>query len=296
MKLSGLLHRTRSELPGVTGVARVDRHTGALLRRLRPGDIAVLDQVDLDRATADALVAARGRRGRQRLAVDLRAVPQPRARDPRRRRHPAGRRGRRRGAARRQGRQPGPPARRRALRRRRRCSPRASRRPPTPSPTRWSRPSPGWPTSWRRSPPTPSSSCGASGRCCSTASACPTSQVDLTDRQVLVVAAGYDHVADLAPAAPVHPRVPAAAGRRGRGRRRAARRRAPPRPHRRQPRRGVGRGADLRRGRRRPGVHRRPRTRPAPRAGPRRGCGDVPQLGQPRGSRAAAGPPPRRLA
>jgi len=58
MKLPGLLHRTRSELPGVTGVARVDRHTGALLRRLRRGDIAVLDQLDLDRATADALVAA----------------------------------------------------------------------------------------------------------------------------------------------------------------------------------------------------------------------------------------------
>jgi uncharacterized membrane-anchored protein len=58
MKFSGLLHRTRPELPGVTGVARVDRHTDALLRRLRPGDIAVLDQVDLDRATADALVAA----------------------------------------------------------------------------------------------------------------------------------------------------------------------------------------------------------------------------------------------
>jgi len=58
MKLPGLLHRTRSELPGVTGVARVDRHTEALLRRLKRGDIAVLDQLDLDRATADALVAA----------------------------------------------------------------------------------------------------------------------------------------------------------------------------------------------------------------------------------------------
>ena len=58
MKLPGLLHRTRSELPGVTGVARVDRHTDALLRRLRHGDVVVLDQVDLDRATADALVAA----------------------------------------------------------------------------------------------------------------------------------------------------------------------------------------------------------------------------------------------
>jgi uncharacterized membrane-anchored protein len=52
------LHRTRQELPGVTGVARVDRHTAALLRRLKRGDVVVLDQVDLDRATADALVAA----------------------------------------------------------------------------------------------------------------------------------------------------------------------------------------------------------------------------------------------
>jgi uncharacterized membrane-anchored protein len=58
MKLPGLLHRTRSELPGAIGVARVDRHTDVLLRRLRRGDVAVLDQVDLDRATADALVAA----------------------------------------------------------------------------------------------------------------------------------------------------------------------------------------------------------------------------------------------
>lgn len=58
MKLSGLLHRTRPELPGLSGVARVDRHTGALLRRVKAGEIAVLDQIDLDRATADALVAA----------------------------------------------------------------------------------------------------------------------------------------------------------------------------------------------------------------------------------------------
>lgn len=58
MKISGLLHRTRPELPGLAGVARVDRRTVALLRRLKPGEIAVLDQIDLDRATADALVAA----------------------------------------------------------------------------------------------------------------------------------------------------------------------------------------------------------------------------------------------
>lgn len=58
MKISGVLGRSRSHLPGVTGVARVDRRADALLRRVGPGDIAVLDQVDLDRKTADALVAA----------------------------------------------------------------------------------------------------------------------------------------------------------------------------------------------------------------------------------------------
>lgn len=59
MKLSGLLHRPRPELPGLAGTARVDRRTGALLRRLKPGEIAVLDQIDLDRTTAEALVTAR---------------------------------------------------------------------------------------------------------------------------------------------------------------------------------------------------------------------------------------------
>jgi len=39
-------------------VARVDRRTGDLLQRIDIGDVVVLDQVDLDRATADALVAA----------------------------------------------------------------------------------------------------------------------------------------------------------------------------------------------------------------------------------------------
>lgn len=43
-------------LPGVCGPACVDRRTGSLLERLRPGDVAVLDHRDLDRTTADALV------------------------------------------------------------------------------------------------------------------------------------------------------------------------------------------------------------------------------------------------
>jgi uncharacterized membrane-anchored protein len=58
MKISGVLGRSRPELPGVAGVARVDRRVDLLLRRVRRSDIAVLDQVDLDRKTADALVAA----------------------------------------------------------------------------------------------------------------------------------------------------------------------------------------------------------------------------------------------
>ncbi len=42
--------------PGVTGTARLDRRTTTLVRRLRPGDVAVIDHLDLDRATAEALV------------------------------------------------------------------------------------------------------------------------------------------------------------------------------------------------------------------------------------------------
>jgi uncharacterized membrane-anchored protein len=41
------------------GPARVDRRTKNLTKRLRPGDIAVIDHEDLDKVSADALVAAR---------------------------------------------------------------------------------------------------------------------------------------------------------------------------------------------------------------------------------------------
>ncbi|HWE91985.1 MAG TPA: putative cytokinetic ring protein SteA [Pseudonocardiaceae bacterium] len=58
MRLAGLLARTSPELPGVIGIARVDRRTGDLLRRIGPGDVVVLNQLDLDRRTADALVDA----------------------------------------------------------------------------------------------------------------------------------------------------------------------------------------------------------------------------------------------
>lgn len=53
-----MMHRSQPELPGLVGVARVDRRSDALRGRIKRGEIAVLDQIDLDRATADALVAA----------------------------------------------------------------------------------------------------------------------------------------------------------------------------------------------------------------------------------------------
>ncbi|WP_214407506.1 putative cytokinetic ring protein SteA [Pseudonocardia lacus] len=59
MKLPALLQRsTPDDLPGLVAVARVDRSADALARRVKPGEIAVIDQLDLDRATADALIAA----------------------------------------------------------------------------------------------------------------------------------------------------------------------------------------------------------------------------------------------
>jgi uncharacterized membrane-anchored protein len=54
-----LLRRTRPAEPGqVTGTVRLDRRTKRLVGRLRPGDIAVIDHVDVDRVAADSLVAA----------------------------------------------------------------------------------------------------------------------------------------------------------------------------------------------------------------------------------------------
>src|SRR5579859_3038420 len=47
------------EPPGIVGVARVDVKTKVLVRRLEPGDIAVIDHPDLDRVSADELIACR---------------------------------------------------------------------------------------------------------------------------------------------------------------------------------------------------------------------------------------------
>jgi uncharacterized membrane-anchored protein len=57
MRMSALLSRNTLR-PGVVGTARVDRDIDRLLRRVCPGDIVVLDVLDLDRITADALVDA----------------------------------------------------------------------------------------------------------------------------------------------------------------------------------------------------------------------------------------------
>jgi uncharacterized membrane-anchored protein len=51
--------RTQETGPGVGGIARLDRRTKNLTKRLRPGDIAVIDHVDIDRVSADSLVACK---------------------------------------------------------------------------------------------------------------------------------------------------------------------------------------------------------------------------------------------
>lgn len=58
MKISGLLSRKARPMPGVAGVARLDRRPDQLFRRLKPGDIVVFDRLDLDRHTAERIVGA----------------------------------------------------------------------------------------------------------------------------------------------------------------------------------------------------------------------------------------------
>lgn len=45
-----------TDLPGVPGVLRMDRRTKQLTKRLRPGEIAVIDHEDIDRVSGEALV------------------------------------------------------------------------------------------------------------------------------------------------------------------------------------------------------------------------------------------------
>jgi uncharacterized membrane-anchored protein len=54
------LRRSRVAEPGViAGTLRLDRRTKRLVGRLRPGDIALIDHVDLDRVAAESLVTVR---------------------------------------------------------------------------------------------------------------------------------------------------------------------------------------------------------------------------------------------
>lgn len=53
------LHAPTTDADGVIGAVRVDRRTKNLTKRLRPGEIAVIDHVDLDRVSAEALAACR---------------------------------------------------------------------------------------------------------------------------------------------------------------------------------------------------------------------------------------------
>ena len=61
--------RTRSkDLPGLMATARLDRRTKNLTKRLKPGDIAIIDHTDLDRVAADALI-------RSEVAAVVNAAP-----------------------------------------------------------------------------------------------------------------------------------------------------------------------------------------------------------------------------
>jgi len=56
MKLATLRRGQAAAAPGITAIARLDRRTKRITHRLRPGEIAVIDHVDLDRVAADSLV------------------------------------------------------------------------------------------------------------------------------------------------------------------------------------------------------------------------------------------------
>lgn len=58
MRISGVLTRNEETPPGLVGVARIQREPGDLPRKLKPGEIAVVEETDLGRRTAEALVDA----------------------------------------------------------------------------------------------------------------------------------------------------------------------------------------------------------------------------------------------
>jgi len=55
-RLTGGRGNGTTDLPGLVAPARLDRRTKNLTRRLRPGDIAIIDHTDLDRVSAESLL------------------------------------------------------------------------------------------------------------------------------------------------------------------------------------------------------------------------------------------------
>jgi uncharacterized membrane-anchored protein len=56
MRLPSVRRRSRMNAAGTAGVVRLDKRTKDLTKRLRPGDIAIIDHLDIDRVSAEALV------------------------------------------------------------------------------------------------------------------------------------------------------------------------------------------------------------------------------------------------
>ena len=69
----------RHRPPAIRGTARLGRRTKELVKRLGPGDIAVIDHRNLDRIAAEELVASGVRADAQRLALVRRHLPEHRA-------------------------------------------------------------------------------------------------------------------------------------------------------------------------------------------------------------------------
>lgn len=57
MRLPSLRRRSAASEGDLAGVVRLDKRTKDLTKRLRPGEIAVIDHLDIDRVSAEALVA-----------------------------------------------------------------------------------------------------------------------------------------------------------------------------------------------------------------------------------------------
>jgi uncharacterized membrane-anchored protein len=55
-KIPGFRRNRPVSLPGISATARMDKRTKNLTKRLRSGDIAVIDHTDLDRVSAEALI------------------------------------------------------------------------------------------------------------------------------------------------------------------------------------------------------------------------------------------------